>query len=296
LRARCTGCDWVEATPPISALAASPCTMRTGTEWEVQVRLDQQLPATLAGLGPTEFTLSAELHNATLEPSLEGTRLRSLAEGGSGYVCCGATKSFIMPGVPATHAVAMRLNLTKGVVRTAFLKHGSCASPSDDVSGAQCTAPSCELAWLTVYDEFYGNMIHTYSEYLAVPWGATPWSYDPATTERRPGDWYVSIQALPGEAAEFEFDAFLLKPPLPPEVFECSRFSGFCPKRHYHAGLHASTAELARRHRDDQLFNLSNQRSGAGGRARRRPEGAAFAFGLGLVAAVLVLMTAARLR
>ena len=31
IRARCAGCDWLEATPPMSALAASPCYPRNGT-------------------------------------------------------------------------------------------------------------------------------------------------------------------------------------------------------------------------------------------------------------------------
>ena len=50
LRARCSGCDWLSAEPPISALSASPCTMRNGTTWEVQVTLAQRIPAILAGI------------------------------------------------------------------------------------------------------------------------------------------------------------------------------------------------------------------------------------------------------
>ena len=47
---------------------------------------------------------------------------------------------------------------------------------------------------------------------------------------------YVSIWALPGTAAEFDLLPLLLDPPDAPDVFSCSRFSGFCPMTHYHSG------------------------------------------------------------
>ena len=205
------------------------------------MELDQLVPATLAGLAPSEFTITAELQNGTVE---SGSKILPRSEGGGGYVCCGATKTYVFPEVPASHALSIQLNLTRGTVRSAFLKHDSCVNPLLEVVDAACTAPSCEIAWLTVYDEFYGNMIHTYSTHLAVPFGPTPWNFDPATTPRRAGDWYISIASLPGIAAEYDLHVQLIQPPRPPDMFACSRFSGFCPKDHYHAGLAYSEYDL----------------------------------------------------
>ena len=233
LRARCEGCDWVVATPPLSAVSLSSCSMRTGTNWELQLSLADLIPATLAGLQPTEFVLSMHLQNATVT---SGDVVLPTAAGGRGYVCCGAVQSFVVPDVPRTHAVAIRLNLTRGHVRAAFLKHGSCAQPTVDVRGAECSG-LCEIAWLTVYDEFYGSMEFTTHTTLAVPFGPEAWAYDVARTKRREGDWYVSVQALPGIAAEYQMEVLLLEPPRAPYVFECSRFAGFCPRDHYHGGL-----------------------------------------------------------
>ena len=240
LRARCTGCDWVSANPPISALAASPCTMRNETIWEVQVSLADETSATLAGLKPVEFSLSTALQNATLG---SGDRVTPRAEGGRGYLCCGAVQSYVVPDVPQSHALSVELNLTSGHVRAAFLKHGACANPRLDVNGAECTGV-CQMSWLTVYDEFYGSMEFTSQSSVTVPFGPRAWEYNALTTKRRAGDWYISIQALPGHTAEYQLGVKLLAPPRAPKVFACSRFLGFCPQDHYHAGLTTVTASV----------------------------------------------------
>ena len=234
VRIKCAGCDWFTAAPPITALSASPCAMRASTTWHIEVHLDEEVPATLNGLAPTEFVLYAELQNGTASPD---GRVSTRQDGGAGYVCCGAVKSFVMPDVPQTHAMAVQLNVTKGAVRVAFLKHDTCANSALDISGSVCSAPGCEIAWLTVYDEFYGNMIHTSSAYLAVRFGPSAWEYNRLTTGRRAGDWYLSIASLPNIAAEFEVHTMLLEPPKEPERFRCNRWSGYCPKDHYHSGL-----------------------------------------------------------
>ena len=233
MRARCADCDWVEATPPITALAASPCHQRNGTTWELQIRLDDVVPATLAGLGPTEFQLVAALQNATLVP---GERLTPRSEGGRGYVCCGGVQNYILPDVPYDYAPAFALNLTSGYVRAAFLKHAECVRPEEDVDGASCVGV-CEMTWLTVYDEFYGAMEHTSSRQLAIPFGPNAWEYNPATTKRRGGDWTLSIWSLPGHTAEYTLEVYHLRPPRPPDVYACNRFDAFCPRDHYHQGL-----------------------------------------------------------
>ena len=237
MRARCTGCDWVEATPPINALAASPCNQRNGTTWELQLRMDDVVTAPLAGLTPTEFTLSTELQNATVMP---GERLMPRSEGGRGYVCCGAVQSYLLADVPRTHAPALELNVTYGHLRAVFWKYDECVRPlSGDVEGAECTG-ACEMTWFTVYDEFYGAMQHTQRSALAIPFGDRPWHYDASTTKRREGDWYVSIWALPDMEAEYTLDVFMQPPPRTPDLFSCSRFDGFCPRDHYHSGVYGA--------------------------------------------------------
>ena len=236
MRARCAGCDWVEATPPLTALAASPCTMRNSTTWELQLTLADPVTATLAGLAPTEFVLTTQLQNATLEP---GDEVRPRALGGRGYLCCGAVQSYIIPGVPQTSSLQVELNVTMGHVRAAFMRHGGCADPAAHVSGALCTG-NCEMAWFTVYDEFYGTMEFMQDAHLAIPFGPDPWQYNPLTTKRRAGDWYISVQALPGVAAEYRLGLTIREPPRPPDVYSCSRFNGFCPQAYYHHGLTTS--------------------------------------------------------
>ena len=233
LRARCDGCDWVTATPPISSLSASPCSMRNSTTWQVQVSLADYVSATLNGVSQAEFMLSTELQNASIYHG-EVVEPRSL--GGRGYVCCGALQTYVVPDVPRTHAVSVKLNVTAGHVRAGFLKHGQCAIPGEDIDGAICTG-LCEITWLTVYDEFYGTMQHTQESTVAVPFGPDAWLFNPATTKRRQGDWYISLQALPGVAAQYRMEVSLLDPPRAPEVYSCSRFAGFCPKGHYHGGF-----------------------------------------------------------
>jgi len=273
LRARCEGCEWITATPPHYALGMSPCDMRASATWHVEVTLDDATPATLAGLTPTEFTQVAEHQNATVAP---GDVVASRTAGGTGYVCCGATLSFLMPDVPRTHAVAASLNVTDGSVRAIFLKHGACARPSVDIEEDHCAAASCEMRWLTVFDEFYGTRIHSYSSYLSIPFGATPWEYDESATVRRAGDWYISIASLPGQAAEFRLDTLLLEPAKAPEHYKCNRFLGFCPKDHYHFGLGANN-DLLPPPPPTLEIDLT---SGASPRTPARDPPAAFALGV----------------
>ena len=221
--------------------------MRNGTSYEVQVRLADQTTALLTEgvlLRPTEFELRAELQNAT---AVSGQLVRSRARGGGGYVCCGAVKSFVMPHVPETHALAVEFNLTGGMVRALFLKHGACAAPAVDIRGAQCGTEHCEMSWLTVFDEFYGSPIYSSSAKLDIAFGPTPWmtpSDGAVGTERRAGDWYISIASLPGRFAEFDLLPILIEPPRAPAYFECNRFLGFCPKDYYHFGLGNTPALL----------------------------------------------------
>ena len=62
------------------------------------------------------------------------------------------------------------------------------------------------------------------------------WLRLPAT-ERRAGDWYISVASLPGLAAEFSLDTYLIEPPKAPVYFSCKRWLGYCPKDHYSFGF-----------------------------------------------------------
>ena len=77
--------------------------------------LDDYTTATLAGLRPIEYTLSTRLQNAT---AYDGHVVLPAAGGGDGYVCCGATKSWLLPAVPQRLAPAVQINVTAGHVRS----------------------------------------------------------------------------------------------------------------------------------------------------------------------------------
>ena len=246
VRARCAGCEWVEARAPLSAVSASPCDLRNGTTWEMQIGLQDYSTATLAGLAPAEFTLSTTLQNAS---AYDGMRIRPASEGGDGYVCCGAVKSWILPDLPVKYAPAVQLNITSGHMRTVFIKVGYCPNPDTDVVGSVCTG-NCELSWMTVYDAFYGTAEHTQNlgtlaAPFQLPWGTSKWAEDAASTERRAGDYYVSVHGLPGEAADFEMEILTLDPGPAPYQFACSRFDGFCPEDHYTVGFDGAAASAA---------------------------------------------------
>jgi len=132
-------------------------------------------------------------------------------------------------------APSVQLNVTSGAIRAVYLKHDSCVDPTVDIVDGSCSGP-CDVSWFTLYDEFYGLMQHSYSGVLSLPFGPTPWIYDPDTTKRRAGDWYISVQALPNMAGEFSLQPSLLTPPREPESYSCSRFDGFCPRAFYSAG------------------------------------------------------------
>ena len=135
IRARCSGCEWVEARHPLQAVSASPCDLRNGTSWELQVGMDDYTTATLAGLKPAEFVLTSVLQNAS---AYSGMRVLPAADGGDGYVCCGAVKSWLLPDVPQRFAPAVQINVTAGHVRSVYIKHESCPDPETDVDGSAC--------------------------------------------------------------------------------------------------------------------------------------------------------------
>ena len=114
------------------------------------------------------------------------------SEGGDGYVCCGATKSWLLPAVPQRLAPAVQINVTAGHVRSVYIKHESCPEPQSDLDGAECVG-ECEMEWLTVYDAFYGSAEYTQSlgtpgAPFQIPWGSSKWTTAYDTTKRRDGD------------------------------------------------------------------------------------------------------------
>ena len=143
LRARCGGCPWVEAQSNmlsvggVTAIAASPCDLRNASFWTVEVSLAAYVPATLAGLGRTEFAIVLELQNATAD---SGMRIAPRSEGGRGYACCGVLKTFLLPNVPPGYSLAAQLNVTAGIVRSIYLKHDTCPDPVGDVSATSASA------------------------------------------------------------------------------------------------------------------------------------------------------------
>lgn len=243
MRARCAECDWVEARPPVTALVASPCQLRNGTSWDIAVGMEDYTPSTIAELAPAEFDISFSLRPGML---LGGGRIEPRSLGGDGYACCGALHTWMLPDVPLTHALTLAINVTRGHIRIAAIKYGTCFDHTADISGDDCRAggPPCVVSWFTLYDTFYRSREYSYSGFLQVPFGDDIWTEDISRTLRREGDWYVSIEALPrmdvdgslvDSAAEFEMEIYEAPPPPRPSTFRCTRFDNFCPQT-YHGG------------------------------------------------------------
>ena len=148
---------------------------------------------------------------------------------GAGFACCGAFKYHLVAGVPDHKALRVALNVTSGAVRALYLKQGTCPRYPDDVDGDTCIG-SCVLTWYTIYEQFDGRAISQQSGVASVPMG---FGGDPDL--RQSGDWYVAVQALSGEEAEYTLTATLVEPPPEDGVYRCDRWEGPCPAPYWRA-------------------------------------------------------------
>ena len=151
------------------------------------------------------------------------TGVRPHSDGGRGYVCCGATRHFRVGGLLEANALRVRLNVTSGRLQALFLKWGSCPQEShiDRVRGI-CTG-FCTMASMTTRGQYSGSLYSRQRVVLTVPHG-----HAEQPDKRRRGNWYVSVQALPGEAAMFDLDATVTTPVYIPPSARCSKTTFAC--------------------------------------------------------------------
>ena len=210
------------ASPPGTTLVtASPCDASQPTRWHFSLYLAPEAEATAQGLAPSEFSVTVRLRAANL--SLAQPVLSSSA-GGRGYACCGAMRLFRLPPISERDTLRVDVNVTSGRLHALLVKWGSCPSFSEDVSlmRGECTS-FCHMNWLTTRGAYSGSLYSDSYSTLVVPHG-----HGDEPDKRRAGRWYLGVQAMPGEAAQFDLVATVEVPIYVPASKRCSRGTQFC--------------------------------------------------------------------
>lgn len=210
-------------------LNLAPCNIRTPTTWHIGVMLEPHALAVSRGVAPTTFTLSVHLESALLlrkggevtPRGADNATVPAQGLGGDGYVCCGVIKYFLVPGVPDHLSVHAELTVTRGTARALYLKARECPVFPADVQGDVCLG-KCSVHWLTRFNPYDGTAVSTSATTLQVPNGLgadCPTTCPPDL--RMGGDWYVGVQALPGESADFRLVTSLVEPPQIDHGHQC---------------------------------------------------------------------------
>ena len=231
----------------VHRLAASLCDLRRTAVWHIGVYLGPAAEVRPTGLRHTEFTLSVHLEDATVAAeggtvvarggdSSSGVPAQGAA--GQGFVCCGVVKYHLVPQVPFYRSLRATLTVTSGNARALYLKHATCPRYPEDVSGQECLG-FCIVRWLTVYDPYNGAALSHLSDAATVPNGDNLIGPD----IRGEGDWYIGVQALDGQAAEYTLTTELVDTPEYDTGYRCDRFDGPCPSDHWMADEAELSAE-----------------------------------------------------
>lgn len=177
--------------------------------------------ANAQNLAPSEFSLSVRLRAANLSLSEQVTESSA---GGRGYVCCGAMRLFRLPPISSAQALHVDVNVTAGRLQATLVKWGSCPSFSEDIDFLQgeCTS-FCHMEWITTSGAYSGTLYSDRISRLVVPHG-----HGDEPDKRRGGRWYLGVQAMPGEAAQFNLIAMAKVPVYVPASQRCSRTSFAC--------------------------------------------------------------------
>ena len=153
---------------------------------------------------------------------------------GRGFVCCGATRHFRVAGLSEAHALRVGLNVTLGRLQALYLKWGG-ADGQPAATGSTCPRDAqvdrlngictgfCTMTWMTIRGEYSGTLYSRGHAMLTVPHG-----HAEEPDKRRRGDWYVSVQALPGEAAYFDLSVAVTTPIYQPPESRCTKLSVIC--------------------------------------------------------------------
>ena len=100
-----------------------------------------------------------------------------------------------------------------------------CPTPCTAPCTAPCPAPCPAPCRLTTFDSYDGRTLSHGSDVAVVPNGENIAGPD----IRGGGDWYVGVQALPGEEAEYSLTLTLVDTPPFDASYKCDRLNGPCP-------------------------------------------------------------------
>ena len=106
--------------------------------------------------------------------------------------------------------------------RALYVKWNRCPVPADiAMDTGECNG-FCAVDWLATRGDFSGELYNRSDGAVRVPFGKGD-----SPDKRRGGAWYVGVQALAGESAEFELSASLFMPPAGGGD-ACTRYTAAC--------------------------------------------------------------------
>ena len=211
-------------------VTGSPCDVTQPTRWHVALSLGSEAaigtrppPSAAAAaelLTPLEFELNVKLRSAALTLQQE---IPPHSLGGRGIVCCGATRYFRLQSVTEVQRVLAHVNVTSGRVQSVLAKWGTCPTVRDiDEMRGKCSG-FCAMEWLTTRGTYSGSLYSVDTMMLAVPHGLRD---DP--DRRRAGDWYIGVQAMPGETAQFRLTVDTDEPRYEAVQVRCDHLTYAC--------------------------------------------------------------------
>jgi hypothetical protein len=211
--------------PEGNALTLSPCDLRRANVWHIAYYIAPEAEgaggggaAAAVSVAPTELTLTVQLQDAQVA---SGSVISPRADGGDGFVCCGAMKLFLVPITSALKALQVSVNVTAGAIRAVFLKHDGCPVLPADVKGDQCVG-LCHMSWYASYDRFSGALRYARANTTRVPKGDKNYP-----DKRASGDWYIGIEATDEVATEFRMEVEVINHGMPERVVDCDRYGRF---------------------------------------------------------------------
>ena len=187
-------------------VAMSACDAQASQAWHFSVELAADSRAS-----EVFFELAVELEDAT----------RELGESLSGMACCGQYKYYAFPGVASSAAPRVDFNLTAGRLKAVYWRYASCPVEELHVRDGRCRG-WCVVDWYRIFSGNLGKAKFYYDGALQVPYGMGE-----APDKRRSGTWYLGIQALENEEAEYALTTSW-RQPVQAHDAGCDRLDWYC--------------------------------------------------------------------
>ena len=208
--------------PESTALTLSPCDLSRANVWHIAYYIapeaEQGGGGVATSISPVELTLTVQLQDAQVA---SGSIISPRADGGDGFVCCGAMKLFLVPITSALKALQVSVNVTAGAIRAVFLKHKECPVLPGDIQGDQCVG-LCHMSWYASYDRFSGALQYARATTTRVPKGDQNYP-----DKRAAGDWYIGIEASDATTTEFRMEVEVINHGMAERDVDCDRFGRF---------------------------------------------------------------------